>query len=309
MSNEQTEKIKSNRRWAFRTYEQVDLVFYKLELNQEQICDTNFNDIFNSTVKPFGIDNTPPSTEAAVEYQLPSSCSQQNETLNINISSTGISFTSKEGLVPGEYLMMRVLLLSSMIAITTCCKVVYSKPSNPYEKHQYPYTVGVKFVKLKRTDKDLLEKHIRKKRERLWILNALLSIFLLIFIQVPDLFFELATDLFSFVIDEFIEILHLLYEVIEYGLDHIIEHVFHTEIQTTQIIVFYPQNILMLCLSIPLFRWAVNFCKNQFKQCQLFLYRKKSSILYFWREKAVLYKTGIACLSAGLMSLLVWNLS
>lgn len=299
----------SYRRRAFRVYEQVDLVYHKLGFNRDQLSNTDFNNILNNKIKSFNRDNVSFFTETIVESQLPSSSSQQNETLNINISSSGVSFTSKEELVAGEYIMMRVLLLSSMIAITTCCKVVYSKVSNPYENNQYPFTVGVRFVKLKFSDKDLLDQHIRKKRRRIWTVNALMLGFLFIVIQVPDLFFELCADLFSFVIDELIEVLHLLYELIEFGLDIIVENVFHTEIQTTQTLVFYLQNLLLIGLSVPLIRVIILFCKNQFKQWQLFLYRKKSSIVYFWGEQTVLYKAVISCLSAGLLSLSVWGLS
>lgn len=292
MDKVQAEKNTSNRRQALRIYEQVDLVFHKLEFNEEQLYNPEFNNTLSGTVKSFNCENELYDIDA-VESQLPSSSSQKNETLNINISSTGISFTSKEELMPDDYLILRVLLLSSMIAITTCCKVVYTKPSNPHEKDQYPYTVGVRFVKLNASDKEVLAQYIRKKRLRLLGMNALLICFLFVFIQVPELFFEVATDLFSFVIDEFVGIVHLFYEIIEYGLDYIIEHIFHTDMQATQTLVFYLQNILMIGLSIPVFRLILEFCKSQVKQFQLFLYRKKSSVFYFWGGQTVLRKIGI----------------
>jgi len=227
---------------------------------------------------------------------MPASYSQKNETLNINISSTGGSFTSKEKLVPGDYLMMRVLLLSSMIVITTCCKVVYIKPSNPFEKNQYPYTIGVRFIKLKQQDKALLDEYVKKKRARRLVMNGLLACFILVAIQVPDLIIELIADLFSFIIDECIEVLHLFYEMLEYGLDQIIEHVFYTDMQSTQTIVFYIQTILFIGLSFPLFRVISSFCKKLIYHWQLSLYRKKASLLYCWGEQSLLRKAGIMSL-------------
>jgi len=296
MDKVNTENNNLNRRQAFRVYEQVDLVFHKIEFNQEQFNNTSFNKILNSTVQSFNAETLSSTANTSVESFIPASYSQKNETLNINISSSGISFTSKEELDSGDYLMMRVLLLSSMIVITTCCKVVYIKPSNPYEKNQYPYTIGVRFIKLKQEDKDLLDKHVKKKRTRLLIMNALLVCFILVVIQVPDLIFELAADFFSFIFDGCIEVFHLFYEIIEYGLDQIIEHVFHTDMQNTQMIVFYIQTLVFISLSFPLFRVISSFCKKSFYHWQLFLYRKKSSLLYCWREQTLLGKVGVISL-------------
>jgi len=305
MDKTENEKNKVNRRQAFRIYEQVDLVFHKIEFNQLELNNTNFNNILNSTVESFGAETSLSSNNILAESSLPASCSQKNETLNINISSTGISFTSKEELVSGDYLMIRVLLLSSMIAVTTCCKVVYIKPSNPFEENQYPYTVGVRFIKLKAEDKALLDKHISKKRTQHLIVYGLMALFALVFIQVPDLIFELVVDLFSFIMDECVEIFHLLYEMVEYGLDLMIEHAFHTDMQKTQTIVFYLQNIIMIALLFPVIRAIILVTKNSLSQCQLLLYRKRASLFYCWGEQTLLHKIGIICLAVLLISFII----
>lgn len=308
MNKNKNKKNKVNRRQAFRIYEQVDLVYHKIEFNQLELNNTNFNNILKSTVESFNAETRLSSDHNPAESFLPASCSQKNETLNINISSTGISFTSKEALEPGDYLMIRVLLLSSLIVVTTCCKVVYIKPSNPFEENQYPHTIGVRFVRLKAEDKALLDKHVSKKRTQHMIVYGLMAFFALVFIQVPDLIIELVIDLFSFIMDEVVELLHLLYEVVEYGLDHIIEHIFHTDMQSTQTIVFYLQNIIMIVLLIPVIRAMVLFCKKTMRQSQLSFYRKKASLFYCWREQTVLYKLGIICLAVMLFSFFVLGL-
>ena len=198
--------------------------------------------------------------------------------------------------MPYEYLMIRVLLLSSMTEITTCCKVVYIKPSNPFEKDQYPYTIGARFVKLKAEDKELLDNHIHKKKSRNLIIMGMLLSLLLIIIQIPDLVLELIVDLFSFVIDEFTELIHLLYEMFEYGLDLIVEHIFHTSVQSTQTIVFYIQVFLAIAISPSIFRIISSFCKKTVYHCQLVFYRKKSSLLYRWGQVALWHKVAMSCI-------------
>lgn len=295
MDKAKAEKNDSNRRRAIRVYEQVDLIFHKIDFNQEQLKNTGFNNILSTVVQSF--DTAPSSsttTPTSIEPLLPASHSQKNNTLNINISSTGISFTCNEKLMAADYLMIRVLLLSSMTVITTSCKVVYVKPSNPHEKNQYPYTIGARFIKLKPEDQKILDEHIKRKRSRRLIMKGVLAFFILIFIQVPDLFFELIVDLFSFIIEEFFELLHLFYELVEYGLDLLIEHIFHTGMRSTQTIVFYVQAILTIALSIPLFRKLLSFSENLFHSCQLYLYRKKASIFYSWEEKTLEYKVGLS---------------
>lgn len=292
MDKAKAEKNDSNRRRAFRVYEEVDLIFHKIDFNQEQLKNTGFNNILSTVVQSF--DTTPSSsTPTLIEPLLPASHSQKNNTLNINISSTGISFTCNEKLMVADYLMIRVLLLSSMTVITTSCKVVYVKPSNPHEKNQYPYTIGARFIKLKSEDQKILDEHIKGKRSRRLMVKGVLAFFILIFIQVPELVVEQIVDLFSFIIEECIEVLHLFYELVEYGLDLLVEHTFHTDMRSTQTIVFYVQAILTIALSTPLFRKLFSFSKNLFHSCQLYLYRKKSSMFYSWDEKTLECKVGL----------------
>ena len=290
-----TNKKTINRRRAFRIYEQADLFYHKIETSQENDVELNFNHIIDRAV-PSSSTNSISSEEPSFEQSLPDSNSGENDTLNVNISSTGISFTSKEELVPGDYIVIRVLLLSSMTVIMTCCKVVYIKPSNPFEKEQYPHTIGASFVNLKQEDEELLKKHISKRRTRRLIVNGLIFAFFITVIQVPDLVFELLTGLLSFLLDEIIELTHLLHELFEYSLDLIVEHTFHTDPRSTQSIVFYTQVIFAIAISYPLSRTILSVCKNSFNGCCLFCSRKKSSLFYRWGQQTLLYKLGMITL-------------
>jgi hypothetical protein len=61
--------------------------------------------------------------------------------------------------------------------------------------------------------------------------------------------------------DTFLFLVHLVFELVETGLDHLIEHLLHTERYTTQIIVFYLMFSMALWLSYALlcnFRQQIN---------------------------------------------------
>ncbi|MFW5443256.1 MAG: PilZ domain-containing protein [Methylococcaceae bacterium] len=297
---------KSNRRRAFRIYEQVNLFYHKIEYGQGVEATLGLNhDISNTTQS---VENTPSLTNTAsvTEDFLPESHSQENDTLNVNISSSGISFTCQKELMPGDYLMIRVLLLSRMTVITTSCKVVYCKPSNPFENNQYPYSVGAHFVNLKLDDKELLHRHVNKKRTRQFIGNGLLTSLILTVLVIPDLVFELLLGLSSFLLDNFVELVHLLYELIEYSLDNIVEHFFHTGLHETQVIVFYIQVGLGGVGLYVLLRIGFSVLQNLFLHSRVYLYRKKLSILYCWQQKSFLYKIGI--ISLGIIVFICYGL-
>ncbi len=295
-----------NRRRAFRINEQVDLFFHKIEFDQETEEKLDFNNVMDNVVQTLATNNPPSSTSSSFEQLLPDSQSKENDTLNVNISSSGISFTSKEKLMPGDYLIIRVLLLSSMTLIMTCSKVVYVKSSNPFEKNQYPNLVGAHFVNLKLEDKELINRHVNKKRNHLFILNGFFASIVMIVLVIPDLVFSLLIDLCVFLFDSFLGIIHLTYEFIEYGLDHLIENIFHTELHDTQIICFYILVFFGLIALYLLLCKIPSIYKNCYHRFRLFFYRKKSSFLYRWKEQTLLYKIGL--ISFGIIAILCYGL-
>jgi len=212
-----------NRRRAFRIYEQVDLFFHKIDsvdkIPESIPANTISDHVGESLAERYIIS----------EQSLPDSLNQENDSLNVNISTSGISFTCKEELVAGDYLIIRLFLLSSMQVVMTCCKVVHIKPSNPFEKNHYPYQVGAQFVNLKPEDQELLHRHIKKKKTQGLVINGLLASFIIATLLMPDMALELFLGLCSFLIDELIEIAHVIYELIEFSLDHLIEMTLHTD--------------------------------------------------------------------------------
>lgn len=87
----------------------------------------------------------------------------ENQTRNANISASGIGFDCHEALKVGQFLELKILLVHSTAVIITNAKVIHCiKNSNP--DSNYPYFVGVDYVHMKESDRDLLSKHVAKKQ-------------------------------------------------------------------------------------------------------------------------------------------------
>jgi hypothetical protein len=101
-------------------------------------------------------------------------------------------------------------------------------------------------------------------------------------LTMPDAVFGLLLEISHLIL----ELVHFLFEIIESALDHLVEHIFHTETRETQIIVFYLMMaiglaaIYYLCRSI---RWV--FIKlNEIVRAVFTDY--KSRVQYYWAESA-----------------------
>lgn len=88
---------------------------------------------------------------------------KENDTRNVNISATGIAFNCEDELKQGDYLEIKLLLLSSMAVIVTYGKVIYCKHSQANDS-RYPYFIGVDFINMKDEDREMLIKYVVKKQ-------------------------------------------------------------------------------------------------------------------------------------------------
>ncbi|OAH99138.1 hypothetical protein A1353_21230 [Methylomonas methanica] len=274
---------KLNRRVAFRIYEQANLFYRKIDQDRHMQVPENFDALLSNS----------DLSDAAAPHALPDSQSRENDTLNVNISASGIAFTSKDPLQAGDYLMLRILLLSSMTAIMTCCKVVYCKPSNPYENDRYPYLIGAQFINLTPEDTALLSKHIDRNKKQQWAVNGVLLSLALFVLAMPDAAFGLLMGLVHHIIEVVLHVIHLIFEYAEYSLDHVIEHAFHTDTHTTQVIVFYILCTVGLVGLYFLWRIVPRNCRRAGNSLIAFWCRKKASCLYFWGQQALVDKIKI----------------
>lgn len=282
---------KLNRRVAFRIYEQVNLYFHKVDCSQIDEFRPGFD---NSLTLSPSANPVAEITGQSAEQSLPHSQSRENDTLNVNISSSGIAFTCKEALNPGDYLVIRLFLLSSLTVIMTCCKVVYCKPSNPYEKYRYPHLVGAHFVNMTAEDSDLLERYVARRKKQQMIASGLLLTLLMTLLAVPDVLIDIFLDLCDQAIDLFLETLSIAYDYAGMGLDYVIERLFETDRHQTQVIEFYTMIAIGLVLLYGLWRHLPRLCLHLILTQREFWFRKKASLLYFWGEQSLLNKVKIA---------------
>jgi hypothetical protein len=89
---------------------------------------------------------------------------KENDTRNINVSSTGIAFECDEAFNQGEDLEIKILLVSSMAVIVTYGKVIHCENRESGDDSPYPYFVGVSFVNMKDDDRELLSRYVVKKQ-------------------------------------------------------------------------------------------------------------------------------------------------
>lgn len=294
-----------NRRVSFRIYDQVNLFYKKIDEKLLTEPYPNFDTI--SAVPSLSTDIGTESQDSALLLPklkeklsgtvMPRPIIEENDTLDVNISASGMAFTCEDAFEEGDYLAVKILLLSSMAVIVTYCKVVYCKNSNPYESH-YPYLVGAHFIDMKDEDRELLIKHVAKKKVQQLVVKGFILAVVVTVIAMPDVVFGLLFELFHFLFELFLHIIHLVFEFIESNLDHLIEHLFHTDLHQTQVIVFY---ILLSFGLYGLYRlWrALPLLYRRCKRSLIAYWsRKKASLLFYWGEQTLLDKCKLVAIGA-----------
>ncbi len=110
---------------------------------------------------------------------------------------------------------------------------------------------------------------------------------------------------YDVILDSLFSVVHIAFEWFELALEHLIEHLFHTTRQQSQIIVFY---LLWLMALYPLY-WLWRALPNFFNQLKERLVASvsqyKSSIIRYWGEQSSIQKIkwatsfalSISCLS------------
>jgi hypothetical protein len=280
-----------NRRGFFRIYEEVNL-FYK-KIDEKSL--TESQPVFDKS------SNTPPSPtdKLAPEPRTNSPDAQfnKNDVCNINISASGLAFNCEDALKEGDCLMIRIMPSSGSAAIEAQCKIVYCKNS-PSNDNECPYFVGAHFINMKDKDRELLVKHVDKKRLQSRWVNAFILALVITVITLPDVVFGLLFELLHLLGELSLHALHLVFEFIESNLDHLVEHIFETDVHQTQVIVFY---ILVPFIFYGFYRlWRVvppfyRWCKR--KQIAYWS-RKKANLLFYWREQSTFEKLKLVVIGA-----------
>jgi hypothetical protein len=87
----------------------------------------------------------------------------ESETRNVNVSATGMAFNCEIAFKEGDYLEIKMLLISSMAVIVTYGRVIYCQ-SGQSNDTRYPYFIGVDFINMKEEDREMLIKYVIKKQ-------------------------------------------------------------------------------------------------------------------------------------------------
>jgi hypothetical protein len=112
--------------------------------------------------------------------------------------------------------------------------------------------------------------------------NVFYLIAIAITITIPDIIFGLLLEL----LHHFFEVIHLIFEVFEASLDHVVEHIFHTGMHETQVIVFY----LIMCIICGVIYYISKkipiFFRKIKKNILFFWFTHKTNFLLYWEESA-----------------------
>ncbi len=114
---------------------------------------------------------------------------------------------------------------------------------------------------------------------------------IVVMLTIPDMVIELSTELLHFVFELIFEVADVTFEAVETMLDHLVEHLFHTGPQVTQLIVFY---IIVGILAYPLYRLArlvlrilfriINSIPTTYTNYKIQWLLLRQDISYYWQQ-------------------------
>ena len=128
---------------------------------------------------------------------------------------------------------------------------------------------------------------------------GLVLIGIVILLTMPDVVIGLLTEL----VHLFLEVLFISFEWLESLLDHVVEHLLHTELHETQTIVFY---ILMGIVALPLYYlWRVlpGFFSRTKENVQVIWAQYKNQTRLYWQELSLIDKIKVVIITAGALYL------
>lgn len=289
-----------NRRGAFRIYDEVNLSYKKIDEKWAAHHQFTLNNIANDQSFSTDIDRLPQDS-ASLLPGLEDSQFNERESHDVNISASGMAFNCDDNLKEGDYLIIKMQLESSTAVIVAYSQVVYCKHLDKSDDNlndsPHPCFIGTHFVNMKDEDRELLIKHVDKKRDVQHWVNAAILATVITVLAIPDVVFGLLIEFAHFLLELILHILHLSFEFIELNLDHVVEHFFHTDLHQTQVIVFY---IIVTFVALGLYllwRKVPPFCRRLKLSLSRGYEFKKASVRFFWQEQSMLDKTKIVVIS------------
>jgi len=118
-------------------------------------------------------------------------------------------------------------------------------------------------------------------------------------VALAVVFYDVSLELIVELLHLLLETLHNMFEFFELAIEHTIEHLFHTEHHTSQIITFY----ILLALGIVLVRWLWRVLPHWYR-CMLQMVRqtwmrRKIEMEIYWLSLTLRYKITLICTALG----------
>jgi len=137
------------------------------------------------------------------------------------------------------------------------------------------------------------------------IINALILTGIFIIIIMPDMVWEWVVELMHLLFELVYELADLLFEAAESVLDNVIEHLFHTELHATQVIVYY---ILLAAIFYGLFRMSrriPGICRRAKDSLLITWTVYKTRLALYWRSMTLINKVKWLAVSVTVLTLYV----
>ena len=137
-------------------------------------------------------------------------------------------------------------------------------------------------------------------------LYGLALIGIVIMITIPDVVIGLLIEFIHIVFELLFEVADIAFEWVETLFDHLVEHLFHTELHDTQIIVFYT---LMSIIAYPLYYLGRMLLRLVFRLKETLpvswaLYKARvmlfwQDVVFYWQDLSLIDKIKWAVMATG----------
>jgi hypothetical protein len=131
------------------------------------------------------------------------------------------------------------------------------------------------------------------------LLYGLVLVGIVIMITMPDMVMGLLFEL----VHIFFELLYIAFEWIESNLDTVVEHIFHTDLHQTQIIVFYLLAGMVLYIVYCLWRVLPPLFYRLINNVLTAWTKQKTRASVYWQELSLLNKIKLVAVFAGIIYL------
>lgn len=134
--------------------------------------------------------------------------------------------------------------------------------------------------------------------------NLFLFVGMVTLIILPDMAF----GLFFEVVHILLELANMIFEFIEVTLDHLVEHIFHTDVHQTQVIVFYLMLSIVAWGLYYLWSLMPRFYHQSKENLLAFWLRQKTFVSVYWRDLPLANKIKLAAISiVGIYGIVFFN--